>query len=137
MIDWHKIGTYEYHFDIDEAIAASAVKTYLSRLPEKAALCKVQAVFNPRVLQLPMNGEPLKIMNADVDCIGLRAFLSDALLAGKCDLLENTEMDKAFQKMMIDRLMRVEPEKIVQNASVYLMDYIARCYVVLKESQML
>lgn len=134
MIDWNKVGFYDCQHDIDEAIAASAIKTYLSDLPEDVALRNMQKTFKPRVLCLPMDGEPLKIVNADVDAPMLKQFIENALDWGARSLQADAEMERGLKIQLVARLKKVSAARVVQNISVYLLDYLADCYCALKES---
>lgn len=108
-----------------ELMVVSAMKGYLRRMPEKEALKKVEAVLDPKVIQLVgEDGAPMPVQS-NVDGAKLAAFI-DAAVADSIKELEKREDD--LSRAGVTMLENVDGKSMVKQMSPQFLEFVLDAY---------
>ena len=112
-----------------EMVVVSAMKGYLRRMPEKEALKKVEAILDPKVIQMVgEDGVPMPVQS-NVDGAKLAAFIDSALVDSIREL-EKREND--LSKAGVTMLGNVDGKSMVEQMSPQFLEFVLDAYRSLK-----
>ena len=126
-LEW--LSVEDYGTTPKEVIIVSAMKGYLRRMPEKEALKKVEAILDPKVIQMVgEDGAPMPVQS-NVDGAKLAAFI-DAAVADAIWELEKREDD--LSKAGVTMLRAVDGKEVVETMSPEFLKFVLDAYRSLK-----
>lgn len=122
-LEW--LSAEDYGTTPKEVIIVSAMKGYLSRMEPEQALQEVEAVIQPRVIQLfGEDGAPMP-MQSNVDGAKLAAFI-DAAVEDAIQELEKRDDD--LSKAGVTLLQAVDGKEVVEEMSPEFVGFVQDAY---------
>lgn len=122
-LEW--LPVEDYGMNPEEVIVVSAMKGYLRRMEPEQALREVEAVIQPRVIQLFGEGSAPMPLQSNVDGAKLAAFI-DAAVEDAIWELARREDDLSRVSVMV--LRNVKGKKVVETMSPELVGFIQDAY---------
>ena len=117
----------EYGTTAEEIMAVGAMKFYLQSMEPRAALRKVTAVYEPKVIRLD-SGEAVPVQSI-IDGAKYATFINEAVSFAAQEMRERGD---ELAGRVIDELKTVDGKHMVENASVEFMSFIGDAYRILR-----
>ena len=111
----------EYGTTAEEIMAVGAMKFYLQSMEPRAALRKVTAVYEPKVIRLD-SGEAVPVQSI-IDGAKYAAFIDEAVRFAAQEMRGES---------VADGLKNVDGKRMIESASVEFMSFIEDAYLCLK-----
>ena len=111
----------EYGTTAEEIMAVGAMKFYLQSMEPRAALRKVPAVYDPKVIRLD-SGEAVPVQSI-IDGAKYAAFIDEAVRFAAQEMRGES---------VADGLKNVDGKRMIESASVEFMSFIEDAYLCLK-----
>ena len=111
----------EYGTTAEEIMAVGAMKFYLQSMEPRAALRKVTAVYDPKVIRLD-SGEAVPVQSI-IDGAKYAAFIDEAVRFAAQEMRGES---------VADGLKNVDGKRMIESASVEFMSFIEDAYLCLK-----
>ena len=134
------IGTGRYHFKLDDRIAAEMVKAYLRTMEVQEAICVLQGIVDPRVIQLDFSRGHTgcqKALWTDVNGIRLAELIDRAkgiMAEENRDWIAEDRIQKKTQQYLEEGFRELSGEKFVSSMPVEFAEFITDCYLCLKHN---
>lgn len=130
------IDVEEYGLDMDEQVAAGAVKAYLSGLPQQEALTVLRSVAKGTVLKIPALHQKPELFRTIIkgpELIGL----IDTAVSKQMEILRDQVAAGAagacLREAALQALKRIHGQLIVENATPEFLCFLMDCYRELRE----
>jgi len=117
----------EYGTTAEEIMVAGAMKFYVQSMEPRAALRKVAAVYEPKVIRLD-SGEAVPVQSI-IDGAKYAAFINEAVTFAVQKMRERGD---GLAKKVIEELKGTDGTHMIESASVELMSFIEDAYLCLK-----
>ena len=117
----------EYGTTAEEIMVAGAMKFYVQSMEPRAALRKVAAVYEPKVIRLD-SGEAVPVQSI-IDGAKYATFINEAVSFAAQEMRERGD---ELAGRVIDELKTVDGKHMVENASVEFMSFIGDAYRILR-----
>ena len=117
----------EYGTTAEEIMVAGAMKFYVQSMEPRAALRKVAAVYEPKVIRLD-SGEAVPVQSI-IDGAKYAAFINEAVSFAAQEMRQRGD---ELAGRVIEELKTVEGKHTVESASVEFMSFIEDAYLCLK-----
>ena len=113
----------EYGTTAEEIMVAGAMKFYLQSMAPRAALRKVAAVYEPKVIRLD-SGEAVPVQSI-IDGAKYAAFIDEAVRFAAQEMRERGD---ELAKKVMEGLRGVDGKHMIESASVEFMSFIEDAY---------
>lgn len=117
----------EYGTTAEEIMVAGAMKFYVQSMEPRAALRKVAAVYEPKVIRLD-SGEAVPVQSI-IDGAKYAAFIDEAVRFAAQEMRKRGD---ELAGRVIEELKTVDGKHMVESASVEFMSFIEDAYLCLK-----
>lgn len=112
-----------------EIMVVSTMKGYLRQMPEEEALCKIEEIIEPKVIQLAgEDGAPMPVQSI-IEGAKLAAFIDEAV----ADAVKRMQQDKGdVAQIAVEMLREVDGKQVVETMSPEFVSFIQDAYRSLK-----
>lgn len=119
------LSVEDYGATVQEMMVVSAMKGYLCQMPERKALEKVEAVMEPKVIQLfGDDGAPMPVQSI-VDGAKFAAFIDEAV----ADAVKRMETDTSdIGRIALEILKDIDGKLVVETMSPEFVSFIGDVY---------